>query len=136
MTFFGLQATLIFLMDHLALVVSASDRNKMSAQNLATALAPPLMLHSSAESSSLVSTASGLKQQTELDYTQPINVLKYLLQIWPVPKHHAGNVLFTIPADLGGRKNMNGDRKERLRLTRSNACCWLVKFDLVPSLSS
>nr|XP_022901386.1 rho GTPase-activating protein 100F isoform X5 [Onthophagus taurus] len=76
------RATLIFLMDHLALVVSASDRNKMSAQNLATALAPPLMLHSAMDA-----ITSGLK--SDLDYTQPISVLKYLLQIWPVPKHHS-----------------------------------------------
>lgn len=73
-------------MDHLALVVSASDRNKMSAQNLATALAPPLMLHS------IDVLTPGHKQ--ELDYAQPIGLLKYLLQIWPVPKHR-GNVLFT-----------------------------------------
>ncbi|KAF5284035.1 hypothetical protein FQR65_LT13617, partial [Abscondita terminalis] len=75
------RTTLIFLMDHLALVVSASDRNKMSAQNLATALAPPLMLHSI---ESL--TPSGHRHQ-DLDYAQPIGLLKYLLQIWPVPKH-------------------------------------------------
>lgn len=81
-----LQATLIFLMDHLALVVSNSDRNKMSAQNLATALAPPLMLHSTADTPG---------PKPELDYNQPIGVLKYLLQIWPVPKHHSGNVLLT-----------------------------------------
>lgn len=83
------QATLIFLMDHLALVVSASDRNKMSAQNLATAMAPPLMLHST----DTITSTPGPKP--ELDYTQPIGVLKYLLQIWPIPKHHSGNVLFT-----------------------------------------
>lgn len=86
------RSTLIFLMDHLALVVSNSDRNKMSAQNLATALAPPLMLHSTTDNiTSLTST-----KQSELDYTQPISVLKYLLQIWPIPKHHSGNVLFTL----------------------------------------
>ncbi|XP_063924009.1 rho GTPase-activating protein 100F isoform X4 [Zophobas morio] len=78
------RATLIFLMDHLALVVSASDRNKMSAQNLATALAPPLMLQSS---DTLTPTAS--TKSFDLDYHQPINVLKYLLQIWPTPKHHS-----------------------------------------------
>nr|XP_015839302.1 PREDICTED: rho GTPase-activating protein 100F isoform X3 [Tribolium castaneum] len=77
------RATLIFLMDHLALVVSASDRNKMSAQNLATALAPPLMLQSS-------DTLTPTGKSFELDYHQPINVLKYLLQIWPTPKHHSG----------------------------------------------
>lgn len=85
----------MFLMDHLALVVSASDRNKMSAQNLATALAPPLMLHSSIDS---VLGGSAIKSSsTELDYTQPISVLKYLLQIWPIPKHHSGTVSFTLP---------------------------------------
>lgn len=82
----------MFLMDHLALVVSASDRNKMSAQNLATALAPPLMLHSTSDA--LTSTPG---PKPELDYTQPIGVLKYLLQIWPIPKHHSGNVLLTCP---------------------------------------
>ncbi|KAJ8964175.1 hypothetical protein NQ317_009252, partial [Molorchus minor] len=76
------RATLIFLMDHLALVVSASDRNKMSAQNLATALAPPLVLQSSESI-----TPSAPVKLPELDYHQPINVLKYLLQIWPTPKH-------------------------------------------------
>nr|XP_023015041.1 rho GTPase-activating protein 100F isoform X4 [Leptinotarsa decemlineata] len=78
------RATLIFLMDHLALVVSASDRNKMSAQNLATALAPPLMLQTS---DSITPTAAS-KPHHEIDYQQPISVLKYLLQIWPTPKHH------------------------------------------------
>lgn len=78
-------------MDHLALVVSASDRNKMSAQNLATALAPPLMLHSS----DTIATSQPGPKSIELDYSQPISVLKYLLQIWPTPKHHSGNVFFT-----------------------------------------
>ena len=85
-----IQATLIFLMDHLALVVSASDRNKMSSQNLATALAPPLMLHSVMASTS----GTSVMKSAELDYAQPIGVLKYLLQIWPTPKHHSGNVPF------------------------------------------
>ncbi|XP_018326316.1 rho GTPase-activating protein 100F isoform X2 [Agrilus planipennis] len=74
------RATLIFIMDHLSLVVSASDRNKMSAQNLATALAPPLMLQSNE------TTTPGCRLP-DLDYSQPISLLKYLLQIWPVPKH-------------------------------------------------
>ncbi|XP_057664821.1 rho GTPase-activating protein 100F isoform X4 [Diorhabda carinulata] len=77
------RATLIFLMDHLALVVSSSDRNKMSAQNLATALAPPLILQTS-DSVTPTTTA----KPHEIDYQQPISVLKYLLQIWPTPKHH------------------------------------------------
>ncbi|XP_063890296.1 rho GTPase-activating protein 100F isoform X1 [Helicoverpa armigera] len=66
------RATLVFLLDHLALVVAAQDRNKMSPQHLAVALAPPLMLHS--------------QPPTEMDYQRSINVLQCLLQIWPAPK--------------------------------------------------
>lgn len=79
-----LQATLVFLLDHLSLVVSASDRNKMSAQALATVMGPPLMLHSA-------NMAAG----TEVDHAQPIAVLKYLLQIWPQPQTSivSGNVI-------------------------------------------
>ncbi|KAJ9588015.1 hypothetical protein L9F63_028175, partial [Diploptera punctata] len=61
--------TLIFLMDHLALVVSQSERNKMSPQNLAICFGPVLMLQS--------------EEGKELDFLQPISVLKYLLEIWP-----------------------------------------------------
>ncbi|XP_053693666.1 rho GTPase-activating protein 100F [Sabethes cyaneus] len=70
------RATLVFLLDHLSLVVSASERNKMSAQALATVMGPPLMLHSS---------SAGPNE--EIDHAQPIAVLKYLLQIWPQPQH-------------------------------------------------
>lgn len=75
----------MFLLDHLSLVVSASERNKMSAQALATALGPPLMLHS-----------PGTTAVEEIDHAQPIAVLKYLLQIWPQPQSAAnisGNVI-------------------------------------------
>lgn len=78
------QATLVFLLDHLSLVVSASERNKMSAQALATVMGPPLMLHSA-------NTTPG----TEVDHAQPIAVLKYLLQIWPQPQNTSGNVILS-----------------------------------------
>lgn len=83
---FYFQATLVFLLDHLSLVVSASERNKMSAQALATVMGPPLMLHSS-------TTATG----EEIDHAQPIAVLKYLLQIWPQPQtsNTSGNVIYS-----------------------------------------
>lgn len=76
----------MFLLDHLSLVVSASERNKMSAQALATALGPPLMLHS-----------AGGAPNEEIDHAQPIAVLKYLLQIWPQPataNSVSGNVCY------------------------------------------
>lgn len=90
-------------MDHLALVVSASDRNKMSAQNLAIAMGPPLMLHSSQETPG-TSHPPIIKQGYDLDYEQPIGILKYLLQIWPAPKTSSGNVWVSqslfIPLDV------------------------------------
>lgn len=79
------QATLVFLLDHLSLVVSASERNKMSAQALATVMGPPLMLHS-----------ANAPNGSDVDHAQPIAVLKYLLQIWPQPQTAtiSGNVNF------------------------------------------
>ncbi|XP_075166002.1 rho GTPase activating protein at 100F isoform X2 [Haematobia irritans] len=85
------RATLVFLLDHLSLVVSNSERNKMSAQALATVMGPPLMLHS-----------ASAQPGSDIDHAQPIAVLKYLLQIWPQPQaqHHqstavvgAGNLM-------------------------------------------
>ncbi|TDG46335.1 hypothetical protein AWZ03_007224 [Drosophila navojoa] len=69
------RATLVFLLDHLSLVVSNAERNKMSAQALATVMGPPLMLHS-----------ASAQPGAEIDHAQPIAVLKYLLQIWPQPQ--------------------------------------------------
>lgn len=79
-------------MDHLALVVSASDRNKMSAQNLAIAMGPPLMLHSAMDTPGSSHPPMLKSNQHELEYEQPIGILKYLLQIWPAPKGQSGNV--------------------------------------------
>ncbi|XP_044579356.1 rho GTPase-activating protein 100F isoform X2 [Cotesia glomerata] len=62
------KCTLIYLLDHLALVLSQC--NKMSPASLAVCFGPVLMLHSD--------------DSTHLDFQQPIAVLKYLLEIWPV----------------------------------------------------
>ncbi|XP_050310885.1 LOW QUALITY PROTEIN: rho GTPase-activating protein 100F [Anthonomus grandis grandis] len=104
------RATLIFIMDHLALVVSASDRNKMNAQNLATALAPPLMLQSA-------ETMTPTSKTHDLDYQQPISVLRYLLQIWPTPKHHSGR---------RGRPSSGprGDSRSASQAEASGAASW------------
>uniref|UniRef100_T1IK21 Rho GTPase-activating protein 100F n=1 Tax=Strigamia maritima TaxID=126957 RepID=T1IK21_STRMM len=64
------RCTLILLMDHLKLVVSQSDRNKMDAQNLALCFGPVLLVHSDPNSSIT-------------DFHKPVQVLKYLLEIWP-----------------------------------------------------
>ncbi|RZF36635.1 hypothetical protein LSTR_LSTR007338, partial [Laodelphax striatellus] len=65
------RATLIYLMDHLALVVTQSEQNKMSPQNLAVCFGPILTLQSECE-------------DKQLDFLQPINVVRYLLEIWPI----------------------------------------------------
>lgn len=57
-------------MDHLSLVVSQSTTNKMSAQNLSIIFAPLLMIRSETE-------------EKEIDFNQPINILRYLLEVWP-----------------------------------------------------
>lgn len=72
------RSTMVYLLDHLALVVAAQDRNKMSANHIAVAMAPPLMLHS--------------QPPSDLDYQRPIHILQCLLQIWPPPKR-SGNVI-------------------------------------------
>lgn len=71
------QCTLIYLLDHLAMVVSQC--NKMSPASLAVCFGPVLMLHSD-------------ENGPHLDFQQPIAVLKYLLEIWPVK---SGNVVIS-----------------------------------------
>ncbi|XP_071555178.1 rho GTPase-activating protein 100F isoform X2 [Temnothorax nylanderi] len=63
------RCTLIYLLDHLAMVVSQC--NKMSPASLAVCFGPVLMLHSE-------------ENGPPMDFQQPIAVLKYLLEIWPV----------------------------------------------------
>ncbi|XP_064103189.1 rho GTPase-activating protein 100F-like isoform X5 [Macrobrachium nipponense] len=61
--------TLFLLMDHLRLVASQSERNKMTTQNLAICFGPVLMLQSEGEE--------------PMDFHQPISILKFLLDLWP-----------------------------------------------------
>ncbi|XP_044017626.1 rho GTPase-activating protein 100F isoform X4 [Aphidius gifuensis] len=77
------RCTLIYLLDHLAMVVSQC--NKMSPASLAVCFGPVLMLH--AEDNS-----------PNLDFQQPIAVLKYLLEIWPVKSvRKISTVVSTLP---------------------------------------
>lgn len=72
----SLQMTLFLLMDHLRLVASQSERNKMTTQNLAICFGPVLMLQSESED--------------PMDFHQPISILKFLLDLWP---SKSGNVM-------------------------------------------
>ena len=69
------QNTLFLLMDHLRLVASQSERNKMTTQNLAICFGPVLMLQSEGNDT--------------MDFHQPISILKFLLDLWPAK---SGNV--------------------------------------------
>ncbi|KAM8703424.1 hypothetical protein ACLKA7_008100 [Drosophila subpalustris] len=88
------RATLVFLLDHLSLVVSNSERNKMSAQALATVMGPPLMLHS-----------ASAQPGADIDHAQPIAVLKYLLQIWPQPQQTQHQQMAQHSMAVGGMAN-------------------------------
>lgn len=68
--------TLFLLMDHLRLVASQSERNKMTTQNLAICFGPVLMLQSESDD--------------PMDFHQPISILKFLLDLWP---SKSGNVM-------------------------------------------
>ncbi|XP_034128247.1 rho GTPase-activating protein 100F isoform X11 [Drosophila guanche] len=118
------RATLVFLLDHLSLVVSNSERNKMSAQALATVMGPPLMLHS-----------ASAQPGADIDHAQPIAVLKYLLQIWPQPQaqhqqlaqHMGGAVqggsMMSGLATAGSMSNMAGVASDR-SARRVNRAAW------------
>ncbi|KAA0197911.1 hypothetical protein HAZT_HAZT006161 [Hyalella azteca] len=73
----ALTITLFLLMDHLRLVSSQSERNKMTTQNLAICFGPVLMLQSEPE--------------TIMDFHQPISILKFLLDLWPSKSDSSGS---------------------------------------------
>lgn len=85
------QCTLIYLLDHLAMVISQC--NKMSPSSLAVCFGPVLMLHSD-------------DTGTPLDFQQPIAVLKYLLEIWPIK---SGNVIGSTRFYLNFDISINGN---------------------------
>ncbi|RWS16420.1 rho GTPase-activating protein 100F-like protein [Dinothrombium tinctorium] len=61
------RCTVLHLLDHLRLVVSHSDRNKMTPQAMAICFGPLFTCHSETES-----------------FKKPIEVFKFLLEIWPI----------------------------------------------------
>ncbi|CAG0880316.1 unnamed protein product [Darwinula stevensoni] len=65
------RCTLLFLLDHLRLVIAQSDRNKMTAQHVALCFGPLLMLH------------SGPGPEENMDFARATRILQYLLDIWP-----------------------------------------------------
>ncbi|XP_064477488.1 rho GTPase-activating protein 100F-like isoform X2 [Ornithodoros turicata] len=80
------RCTALFLLDHLKLVSSHGERNKMTARGLAECFGPVVMCH--AEAGSLVT-----------DLRKPIEVFAYLLEIWPL--NRGGNNPEPAPVSLG-----------------------------------
>uniref|UniRef100_A0A2S2R9C6 Rho GTPase-activating protein n=1 Tax=Sipha flava TaxID=143950 RepID=A0A2S2R9C6_9HEMI len=95
------RATLTYIMDHLALVVSQSPRNKMSAQNLSICLAPVLMVQSE-------------MKEKPIDFQQPVNVLRYLLEIWPTKSDSSG-----VFAALGRQRRYSAPAAAREAILRA-----------------
>ncbi|XP_036300697.1 rho GTPase-activating protein SYDE2 isoform X2 [Pipistrellus kuhlii] len=83
----GCQATLKMLLDHLKLVASYHEVNKMTCQNLAVCFGPVLLSQRQETSNhnNRVFTDSE-ELASALDFKKHIEVLHYLLQLWPVQR--------------------------------------------------
>ncbi|KAL4648588.1 rho GTPase-activating protein SYDE1-like [Arapaima gigas] len=92
------KATLMLLLDHLSLVASYSDFNRMTCQNLAVCFGPVLLTPSQDSWRPGVSWGQGTGSQrggrgfthsediaSAVDFKRHIEVLHYLLQLWPIP---------------------------------------------------
>nr|XP_007976296.2 rho GTPase-activating protein SYDE2 isoform X2 [Chlorocebus sabaeus] len=81
------KATLKMLLDHLKLVASYHEVNKMTCQNLAVCFGPVLLSQKQEPSShnNRVFTDSE-ELASALDFKKHIEVLHYLLQLWPVQR--------------------------------------------------
>ncbi|XP_029416148.1 rho GTPase-activating protein SYDE2 isoform X2 [Nannospalax galili] len=79
------KATLKMLLDHLKLVASYHEVNKMTCQNLAVCFGPVLLNHrqETLTHNNRVFTDSE-ELASALDFKKHIEVLHYLLQLWPV----------------------------------------------------
>ncbi|XP_048377649.1 rho GTPase-activating protein SYDE1 [Stegostoma tigrinum] len=76
------KATLTLLLDHLSLVASLQDSNKMTCQNLAVCFGP-VLLGQKQEASQSGSRTSCQDLTSAVDFKMHIEVLHYLLQLWP-----------------------------------------------------
>ncbi|XP_067225345.1 rho GTPase-activating protein SYDE1 [Chanodichthys erythropterus] len=98
------RATLSFLLDHLSLVASYSDSNRMTCQNLAVCFGPVLLTPTQESwqagltapgSGALMGSGAGRGGRSfahseeiasAVDFKRHIEALHYLLQLWPVPR--------------------------------------------------
>ncbi|XP_074237197.1 rho GTPase-activating protein SYDE2 isoform X2 [Saimiri boliviensis] len=95
------KATLKMLLDHLKLVASYHEVNKMTCQNLAVCFGPVLLSQKQEPSThnNRVFTDSE-ELASALDFKKHIEVLHYLLQLWPAFKCQKINRQFTPRAEV------------------------------------
>ncbi|XP_041032990.1 rho GTPase-activating protein SYDE2-like [Carcharodon carcharias] len=78
------KATLTLLLDHLSLVASLQESNKMTCQNLAVCFGPVLLSQKQETSQPGARTFPHSRDfASALDFKRHIEVLHYLLQLWP-----------------------------------------------------
>ncbi|XP_074786032.1 rho GTPase-activating protein SYDE1 isoform X2 [Athene noctua] len=83
------KATLTRLLDHLSLVASFHDFNRMNSQNIAVCFGPVLLTQTQ-EPRRSAAAARGFARSEDIasavDFKRHIEVLHYLLQAWPAPR--------------------------------------------------
>ncbi|KAM6394800.1 rho GTPase-activating protein SYDE1 [Rhynochetos jubatus] len=91
------KATLTRLLDHLSLVASFHDFNRMNSQNIAVCFGPVLLTQNQEPRRSGSGTSTGIGSgarsyahcediASAVDFKRHIEVLHYLLQAWPAPR--------------------------------------------------
>ncbi|XP_018608687.2 rho GTPase-activating protein SYDE2 [Scleropages formosus] len=101
------RATLQVLLDHLKLVASHQESNRMTCQNLAVCFGPVLLGRRQEASRHANRVFSSSKElASALHFKKHIEVLHYLLQLWPVVYRHKSAVkeLHSEPAQLRRRR--------------------------------
>ncbi|KAG7491398.1 hypothetical protein MATL_G00003280 [Megalops atlanticus] len=95
------KATLALLLDHLSLVASHSDSNRMTCQNLAVCFGPVLLTPSQESWRPGAQATGGAAARggrsfthseeiaSAVDFKRHIEALHYLLQLWPIPTGRA-----------------------------------------------
>ncbi|KAM5148657.1 rho GTPase-activating protein SYDE2 isoform 2-T2 [Mantella aurantiaca] len=118
------RATLKMLLDHLKLVASYHEVNKMTCQNLAVCFGPVLL--SQRQETSNHNNRVFIDSEelaSALDFKKHIEVLHYLLQLWPVksesPKDSTPN---HVQAELQPCLRRKKSRPQMLNLKSSDAC--------------
>ncbi|XP_066547788.1 rho GTPase-activating protein SYDE2 isoform X2 [Amia ocellicauda] len=109
------KATLKMLLDHLKLVASYHEVNKMTCQNLAVCFGPVLL--SQRQDASNHSNRVFIDSEelaSALDFKKHIEVLHYLLQLWPVIDPHAKTAAGPgVGCDRSSRSQYVRRRRER-----------------------